>query len=220
VLGILAVATASALVFIVLPLVVAGPGRGQAASGVHEASKLWPFLYFTALGLGFLWIEIPLLQRFILYLDQPTYSLAAVLFAILLWSGIGSLLSDRIAGHAGLAVAAAGGLALVYAFVTPAMFHATLGLPLAARIALSVLALGPLGIAMGIPFPRGITLLGETAPRLVPWAWAVNGSVSVVGAILATVMALSFGFTWVMVLAAAPYLLAATIIRLWTRAIQ
>ena len=219
-LGILAVATASALVFIVLPLVVAGQGRGQATSGVHEAGRLWPFLYFTALGLGFLWIEIPLLQRFILYLDQPTYSFAAVLFAILLWSGIGSLLSERDIGRTDLAVAAAGGLALVYALATPAMFDATLGLPLAARIALSVLALGPLGISMGIPSPRGIMLLGETAPRLVPWAWAVNGSVSVVGAILATIMALSFGFAWVMVLAAAAYLLAAATIRLWTRTIQ
>ncbi len=220
--GILAAATASAIVLIVLPLLlrraadVTGRAESAESQGVVVPMR-WPLVYFSALGVGFLWVEVPLLQQLILYLDQPTYSFAAVLFAVLFWSGVGSLLSDWTGCWSSLAVAAAGGLALVYAFAAPAMFDAALGLPLPARLAVAILSLAPLGIALGVPLPSGMKLLGRTAPRLVPWAWAVNGSVSVVSAILATVLALTFGFTWVIVAAAAAYLLAAVIFQVWSR---
>ena len=218
VLGSLLVAVIAAGVFILLPLLF----RRDASSigGSHAdpvIGRLWPFVYFAGLGLGFLWVEIPLLQRFILYLDQPTYAFATVLFGVLVWSGVGSLASDRLRVSMATAVLAVAVLSALYAFGLPLLFDATLGLPFAGRLALSVALLAPLGAAMGVPFPRAIRTLGGQAPALVPWAWAVNGSASVVSAILATVLALSFGFTWVMLGGAAAYLAAASAANVWQR---
>ena len=217
VLGSLVVAIVAAGVFILLPLFFrrdASSGGGPQAGAV---GRLWPFVYFAGLGLGFLWVELPLLQRFILYLDQPTYAFATVLFGVLVWSGVGSLASDRLSVPMSAAVSVVAALSVLYALALPALFDATLGLPLAGRLALSVVLLAPLGIAMGMPFPRAIRTLGEQAPALVPWAWAVNGSTSVISAILATVLALSFGFTWVILGGAAAYLAAATAAQVWQR---
>ncbi len=214
VLGSLVVAIVAAGAFILLPLLF----RRDVPNGGTEASavgRLWPFVYFAGLGLGFLWVEIPLLQRFILYLDQPTYAFATVLFGVLVWSGVGSLASDRLTVPMAAVVSAVAALSVLYAFGLPMLFDATLGLPLAGRLAVSVALLAPLGIAMGMPFPRAIRTLGEQAPALVPWAWAVNGSTSVISAILATVLALSFGFTWVILGGAAAYLTAAAAAQVW-----
>ena len=215
VLGSLVVAVAAAGVFILLPLLFRRDVSSGGGAPAGAVGRLWPFVYFAGLGLGFLWVEIPLLQRFILYLDQPTYAFATVLFGVLVWSGVGSLASDRLSVSMAAAVSAVAALSVLYAFGLPLLFDATLGLPLAGRLALSVALLAPLGMAMGVPFPRAIRMLGGHAPALVPWAWAVNGSASVVSAILATVLALSFGFTWVILGGAAAYLAAASAARVW-----
>ena len=196
VLGSLVVAVAAAGVFILLPLLFRRDVSSGGGAPAGAVGRLWPFVYFAGLGLGFLWVEIPLLQRFILYLDQPTYAFATVLFGVLVWSGVGSLASDRLRVSMAAAVSAVAAMSVLYALALPLLFDATLGLPLAGRLALSVatILLAPLGMAMGVPFPRAIRMLGGHAPALVPWAWAVNGSASVVSAILATVLALSFGF--------------------------
>ena len=215
VLGSLVVAVAAAGVFILLPLLFRRDVSDGGGSPAGAVGRLWPFVYFAGLGLGFLWVEIPLLQRFILYLDQPTYAFATVLFGVLVWSGVGSLASDRLTVSMAAAVSAVAALSVLYAFGLPLLFDGTLGLPLAGRLALSVALLAPLGMAMGVPFPRAIRMLGEQGPALVPWAWAVNGSTSVVSAILATVLALSFGFTWVILGGAAAYLAAAAAAQVW-----
>ena len=116
-----------------------------------------------------------------------------------------------------VAVLVVAALSALYAYGLPLLFDATLGLPLAGRLALSVALLGPLGVAMGVPFPRAVRALGEQAPALVPWAWAVNGSTSVVSAILATILALSFGFTWVILGGATAYLAAGLAASVWQR---
>ena len=217
VLGSLVVAIVAAGVFILLPLFFRRDASNGGGPHVGAVGRLWPFVYFAGLGLGFLWVEIPLLQRFILYLDQPTYAFATVLFGVLVWSGVGSLASDRLSVPMSAAVSVVAGLSVLYALALPALFDATLGLPLAGRLAASVVLLAPLGIAMGMPFPRAIRMLGSQAPALVPWAWAVNGSTSVISAILATVLALSFGFTWVILGGAAAYLAAAAAAQVWRR---
>jgi hypothetical protein len=169
-------------------------------------------IYFGLLGLAFMMVEIPLLQRFILYLGQPAYAVAAVLFSLLLFSGIGSRLSERIPLRAGL-----GGLViliLVAPLLLPVLFDATLGWPLAARLAATALALAPLGFLMGVPFPSGIRLLaagqaqgGESgSPGSIPWVWAVNGAASVIAPILAALLALSLGFNAVLRLGGLCYL--------------
>jgi hypothetical protein len=159
--------------------------------------------YFALLGMGYLCVEIPLLQRFILFLGHPAYAMAAVLFALLLFSGLGSLLSRRVPLSLvlGLLPALVGG----YALGLPVLFEAALAAPLAVRLVVAVAALAPAGLLMGMPFPQGLALLEHRAPGLVGWAWGVNGAVSVVASILAALLALSAGFSAVLALGAACY---------------
>jgi hypothetical protein len=153
---------------------------------------------------GFLCVEIPLLQRFILFLGHPAYAMATVLFALLLFSGLGSLLSRRVPLQLVLILLPV--LVTGYALGLPALFSATLAAPLAGRVLVAVAALAPPGLLMGMPFPKGLALLERRAPALIAWAWGVNGALSVVASILAALLALSFGFYAVLALGAACYL--------------
>ncbi len=163
-------------------------------------------LYFGCLGIGFLFVEIPLIQRFILFLDQPVYAFATVLFALLIASGIGSALSERLPHRATLALLVVA--ILVYPPLLPLLFRLLLGWSLEARIVIALALVAPVGFLLGVPFPKGLAVLDATAPHLVPLAWGVNGCASVISSILATMGALSFGFTLVMVAGAAMYALA------------
>jgi hypothetical protein len=159
--------------------------------------------YFALLGLGYLCVEIPLLQRFILFLGHPAYAMATVLFALLLFSGLGSLISRRVPLRLVLLLlpALVGG----YALGLPVLFGLTLAAPLEGRLIVTVAALAPPGLLMGMPFPKGLALLERRAPALIVWAWGVNGAVSVVASILAALLALSSGFLAVLALGAACY---------------
>ena len=150
------------------------------------------------------------MQRFILFLGQPTYAFGVVLFALLLASGIGSVLSTRINGIAALLALVA--LALLYPLTLPWLFERTLGLPLAARVVITVLSVAPLGMLMGIPFPKGIAIVGHEAPELIPWVWGVNGCASVISSILSMILSISFGFSTVLLLASATYAMALIVI--------
>ena len=155
------------------------------------------FLYFGFLGMGFLFVEIPLIQRFILYLGHPSFALSTILFTILLLSGIVSRISHYIPLL--LAISSLVIILLFQPVVLPFVFETTLGFPIIARIIVTVLLLAPVGFLMGIPFPSGIKNVSEIdkSPVLTPWFWAINGSTSVIASILAALLALSFGFTWV-----------------------
>jgi len=196
----LAFAVTAAVVLIVLPLLLRGKWRAE--SGV-TTSTLHALIYFTVLGLGFLFIEIPLVQRLILFVGKPVYALAVVLFGLLMFSGIGSLLSGRVPWRGALFTLAL--LALVYPVLLQGVFQWALGLPLATRFVISVISLAPLGILMGMPFPKGIHWLERASPEVIPWAWSVNGAVSVVASVLAALVALSAGFTVVLVAGAICY---------------
>jgi len=201
----LGLALVAAVIIVTLPL-LGTRRKDRIASSVRPAGRppRWRILgYFTFLGLGYLLVEIPLIQRFILFLGQPAYALTAVLFTLLLFSGLGSLLSSRL----GLRWVLPGliGLLLAYSFLLPLLLDAVLGWPWGLRLVLAVVVLAPAGLLMGIPFPRGLAWLGAGSPRLVPWAWAANGAASVVAAVLAALLALSIGFRWVLVLGAVCY---------------
>jgi hypothetical protein len=142
-------------------------------------------------------IEIPLLQRFILFLAHPAYAMAVVLFALLFFSGIGSVVSHRVS--LGVVLAILPVLTLTYALGLPLLFRLALSASLGVRLAVAVLALAPPGLLMGIPFPKGLALLERRAPTLVAWAWGANGSISVVASILAALVAFDLGFTAVLV---------------------
>ena len=189
---------------ILLPLGIKGTERtgGKRKEG-SRLLRLRIFGYFTLLGIGYLFIEIPLMQRFILFLGHPTYAFAAVLFAVLVFSGLGSLASPRLPLPwvlAALCVAI-----LLYPPLLPPFFRLLLGLPLTLRLLAAILILAPLGFLMGMPFPKGIALLSDVASDLIPWAWGVNGCASVLSSILSVMIAVASGFSWVLVGASVAY---------------
>jgi hypothetical protein len=165
--------------------------------------------YFIALGLGFILLEISFIQRFVLFLGYPTYSLTVVLFSLLVFTGIGSYLTDRIHESFESALPRRLGLLLLmvgaYLFGLPLLFDALLGAPLPVRVLTAIGLLAPLGLVLGSFFPLGIRILERTNRQLVPWGWAVNGSATVVGTILAVMMGMTWSFTVVTLVAMAVY---------------
>ena len=173
--------------------------------------------YFLLLGLAFLFVEMAFIQKFTLFLSNPLYSVAVVLSGFLLFAGLGSALSERLAqsvpwptvSPVTIAVAAIAVLALFYVKLLPVVFAAFIGFPDVARIALSLALIAPLAFFMGMPFPMGLKRLSRSAAGFVPWAWGINGFASVVSAVLATLLAIEFGFNAVIVLALVLYAIAA-----------
>jgi hypothetical protein len=165
-----------------------------------------PMGYFAALGLGFLLVEVALVQRFVLFLDDSARSFAVVVFGLLAFSGLGSTVSARMPWRAGLAVLVTAVAA--YPVVLSNVLPAALGQDLGVRVGITLGVLAPLGFLMGIGFPRGLAALGAARPSRLPLAWGVNGFTSVVGAILAPLIALSWGFEAVFVCAAFAYAVA------------
>lgn len=191
--------------------------------GTSESSRdsLWTWggmmLYAALIGVGFMLVEVPLIQRFQLLLGYPVVSLAAVLFALLLSGGIGSLISQRWTGLqlparvmlAGLWIA---GLALLYRVAMSSVVEAALRQPLAVRV-LAVMALtGLLGLPMGIPFPSLMRRAGRVRQR-VALLWAVNGAFSVLGSVLAVVLSMNWGFGLALTVGALLYLGMAALAR-------
>lgn len=169
--------------------------------------------YFFMLGLGYLLVEIPIIHIFILYLGNPAYAITVVLFSLLVFSGVGSTLSHRI--NPRLALAFLPPLILLTAFILPVIIDLSLDFPLAMRFFLTAVMLAPLSFFMGIPFPAAIERLPEDLQQQegVSWFWAANGSASVISAILAALLAISFGYRWVLIAGTAAYFLAFIVLR-------
>lgn len=210
----LAIATVMAAVFLLLPFVTMRtvwrelPRKGTSA------------LYFSALGLGFMFFEITLIQRLILFLGYPTYSLTVTLASLLVFTGIGALMSGRFKGridHATRALAPAVVLlGLAYLFLLPMLTDALLTTPLALRVAVAFLVLAPLGMFLGLFMPLGlgaVAALTRHGEQYVAWGWAVNGFASVIGSVLTTVFAMIIGFNLVLTLSVVVYLVAIVALR-------
>jgi hypothetical protein len=186
--------------------------RGR-ARGLPLRTGLGFLAYFLSLGLGFLLIEISFVQKYVLVLGYPTYSLSVTIFSLLVFAATGAALSRR--GWARPRRFVTGLLALTIALVAlevaalPFVRERLLASPLAARIAATVLLQLPLGLVLGMYFPTGVELLRRREPRLVPWAWAVNGVASVASSVLAVLLAMQIGFSGVALVAAAIYALGA-----------
>jgi SAM-dependent methyltransferase len=203
---------ASALL-VLLPLALARP---RAAAAAVEASPRRVAAYFAAIGFAFMFVEIAFIQKFLLLLAHPLYAVAVVLCSFLVFAGLGSRWSGRLRTRddarrrpVARVVAAIAALSLVYLLALPQLFRLCMPLPDAAKVALAVALIAPLAFAMGMPFPLGLARIGGGDAPLVPWAWGVNGCASVVAAIVATLLAIHFGFAAVVVLAVALYALAA-----------
>jgi hypothetical protein len=162
--------------------------------------------YFGCLGIGYLAVEVPLIQRLVLFLDHPTVAFATVLSVLLIASGTGSLAAPRL--RQWWLMPALVAYLLVLSVLLAPLLQLFLARPLAARIAFAALLLSPLGLLMGLPFPTGLALIQERAPGLIPWAWGVNGCTSVIASILTALIAMSWGFNAVLAFAAGAYLFA------------
>ncbi len=192
-------ATILAAAFLLAPLVLL---RKVWATIPYKANS---GLYFASLGLGFMFLEVCLIQRLTLFLGYPTYSLTVTLFALLLSTGVGSLLSERWARAGSQAlVSLLAGVALMVAFyeiALPAIVDLGVGWSLPLRVLLTVLVLFPLGLCLGAFMPIGlgsVSRLTEHGQEYVAWCWAVNGFFSVVASVLSTILSMSFGFSAVM----------------------
>ena len=156
------------------------------------------FVFFASIGLGFMLVEVSQMQRLIIFLGHPTYGLSVVLFAMLLSSGLGSLLSGALGGIGTRAVAplaALVGVLAVFGVATPLAIRAFAGATTPVRIAVAVAILFPIGLLMGTAFPLGMRLASAGAPALTPWLWGVNGATSVCASVLAVVIALNAGIS-------------------------
>jgi hypothetical protein len=208
--------------FLVLPL---------ALHKTAHKPPITPLLYFVAVGLGFIVVEIALIQRFVLFLGHPTYAMTVVVFLMLLSGGAGSFASKywlketpRIRAVLGAIV----GLVTLYAFLLHTVLGMLVALPFLEKVVLSAMLLVPLGFLMGMPFPAGLREIAgqdgafskeSTAMEsdTIEWAWAMNAASGVLGSVLAIVLALHFGLDATLGCAAGTYLAAAALTLLWQR---
>ena len=200
-LAVLAQAAVIAILVLMVPLLA--PGRIRAPG----AGLLRAVVYFPALALGFLFIEIYLIEKASFWLSDRTSGFALVLTGMLIFSGLGSLLSERMAAAPRHFMALAALVVLIWcaaaaAFLQPLLL-ATLDWPFAARAGLLLALTAPVSVALGLPFPLGLNQTGSTG--FLPWAWGLNGAFSVVATPLANLIAREAGFRWVLLCAAILY---------------
>jgi hypothetical protein len=214
--GLSALMTLMAISGVLVLLFVLGP---LALTGRGLLGSRWAgwLTYFGLLGAGFMLIEVALLQRFVLLLGHPVYSLTVTLFSLLVGGGLGSFLSRRFPDSAlrsrlMLALAGVVAVAVIGVLVLPAIVRAGIAGPLALRLAGTAAMLVPAGLLMGIPLPAGMRMLSAQRSELVPWVWAMNGALSVVGATLAVFIAMNWGFSVTLLAGAACYATAALVV--------
>jgi hypothetical protein len=214
--GLSALMTLMAISVTFVGLFVVGP---LALSGSELRGSHWPrwLAYFGMLGAGFMLIEVALLQRFVLLLGHPVYSLTVTLFSVLLGTGIGSLASRRISDARlvptiRLVLLGIVAVAILGIVALPPIIRMAITASHIWRVALTVVLIAPAGVLMGMPLPAGIRLLSAGGGTLVPWAWGMNGALSVIGATLAVFIAMNWGFSVTLMTGAAVYLAAAVLL--------
>ncbi|MBC9796714.1 spermidine synthase-like protein [Sinomicrobium weinanense] len=188
-----------AIIFIVLPLF-----RFRKKSG----GKLQTLFYFSGLGIGYMFVEIVLIQQFTLYLGHPVYAITAVIGTMLLLSGTGSYLSSRLSPKPAVlrkVTLLITVLLLLYGWFLTAILQAGTGFPFFVKIFLAVILIGIPAVIMGMPFPLGLRYLSQQEKANIPWAWGINSCMSVVSTALATIIALESGFILLMIFAALAY---------------
>jgi hypothetical protein len=167
-----------------------------------------------------MFFEISLIQKLVLFLGYPTYSLTVTLMSMLIFTGLGSLASTRL-GESRVSVLGPifGGLAVLtffYLFGLGWVTESLLGAPLLARAAVAMLMMAPLGFLLGLFMPLGLSALAVSTPHAetyVAWGWAVNGFFSVIGSVLTTILSMTFGFRVVLFLGLLAYAVATWLLR-------
>jgi spermidine synthase len=200
----LLIAAVLSVILITLPLLVLPRSPGEEKDAI---SKIRVILYFLLIGIAFLFMEIAFMQKFILFLHHPLYSFAVTLASFLVFAGLGSYLSARLSHHynrfTALIIAVSGIvlISLSYILLLDGLFMWLSVIPMFFKILLTMLLVAPLALLMGMPFPLALSSLADHAQPLIPWAWGINGCASVISASLATLLAIHFGFSTVIMVA-------------------
>jgi spermidine synthase len=185
--------------------------------GISTEGSWRLIIYYFCLGIGFILIEISFIQKYILFIGYPVYAVAVILFAVLIAAGLGSYFSSlikvNIARKIELVVIALILLAMFQVFVIPKLFAEFISVSFPARVLLAVIFILPAGFFMGIPFPTALSWTSRHHPEFVPWAWGINGYATVIGSVLAVILALYFGFQAVLWISVAIYVIAYIAIR-------
>lgn len=202
--------------FYVVPLVLSA--WNQDALPFQKISVLPFIFYFSSIGLGYMMLEIVFLQRLLLFLGSPLYSLSITLASMLFFSGLGSLYTSRLSGHRPpvyirRALFCLLSLALLYSIFLPAYLHHAMSYPKYLRVMVAILTLMPLGFVMGMPFPLAIKILRIRMNEVIPWMWGINGASSVLASIIAIILAMNVGYRSTLWVGCLFYLLALTIAR-------
>ncbi len=198
-------AVTASVILILLPIILLKREKRPAKTLFYVST------YFAMIGAGFIFLEIALIQKLIPVLGEPVYAFSVVLFTILTGTGTGSYLSGRLKvfkEHQTCGVLLVAPVIIVYLLILGPVSGALGGLTIALKYAVTAAVFFPLGVVMGIPFPTGISILGERTADLIPWAWAVNGTVSVAGSVLVMMAAVYLGFSTAIFISAAMYLMA------------
>jgi hypothetical protein len=169
----------------------------------HFTSKFLALLYFGVLGAGFMLIEVAMMQKFILFLGHPIYSLSVVLFTVLIFGGLGSRFTARweenqAAKKIRIAIPVLAIISLFYLLLLNSLLYGIFTLPVIVRIIITILLLAPLAFTMGMPLPLGIKYVNLKFKQMIPWSWAVNGSLSVLGSAFAFYLAITKGYNQVL----------------------
>ncbi|MEN8125036.1 MAG: hypothetical protein ABFR32_07870 [Bacteroidota bacterium] len=191
-----------ALLFIIFPLFRLG-WKGE--------NKAWMIFYFSGLGFGYMFMEIVLIKHFVLYLGHPIYSVATVISVMLICSGIGSYYSSKLKTDRKTLMKITGlisGLILIYTVFIGNILSSTVGLEFVSKIAITSLSIAIPSFFMGMAFPVGLKMVDKINASHVPWAWGINGCITVISTSLAVIFAVELGFMALMLFAAFAYILA------------
>ena len=198
-------------IFYFIPMIFSGWGQKLLS---RKKSEIVPFLfYFSSIGMGFMLLEIVFLQKLLLFLGEPIYTLSATLFTILLFAGLGSLCTNRFTSrepqfYISRAILAVMTISVIYLYILPPIFYFFMGYPKFIKITIAILTLMPLSFLMGMPLPLAIKILHERMQDVIPWMWAVNGATSVLASIIAIILAMNIGYNFVLFVSIIFYLAA------------
>lgn len=216
----LILAIVSSIILIILPLIVFHfRSKTTSEFSLSTFEHLHLFIYFFSIGLAFLFIEIAMMQKFILFLYHPIYSIPVVLSSFMIFAGLGSTWTKHFLVHFTpmqillRAIIGIVFIGLFYSYFLSSIFTMMASYPIAVKILLTLLLIAPLALCMGMPFPLALGVLSKTNQSgtsntsFIPWAWGINGCASVISAVLASLLAISFGFNQVIIFGLGLYLL-------------
>lgn len=196
------------ILFLLMPLL-----KFKKEKANRKINKLVIF-YFSGLGIGFILLEIVMMQKFVLFLGHPAYSISIILFSILISAGIGSYLSGIIINTIGIKkhilflFISLLSILLFYIFIIDFIIVQTIHSGIVLKGFITFFLVFLLGLMLGMPFPTGLYLLSKELSYTIAWAWAINAYMTVLGSMLSIIIAISFGFLTVLICAFICYLIA------------